>query len=433
MNENNWISRWSNEQIQAMLLEQYNTFWQQPLGIPRLQLKTMEKFIPLPHSVIISGLRRVGKSTLLAQLAHKLGKDTFYYINFEDERFIGFTVEDTNDLYQALVELFGERKNFILDEIQNIPGWERFVRRFTDMGFKFYLSGSNASLLSRELGTRLTGRYLSIELFPFSFVEYLQFIREEIPAFSQVTTVERARINSHLFSYLKKGGIPDALKYPELGIPRSLYHDILYRDIAARYKLDAVTALKELSFFLISNPTGMVSFNKLKTRLQLGSVNTVSSYIEYLENSWLIFTLNRFAFSVKRQQVSPKKIYVIDAGFVNEVGFSFSANTGKLLENLVFITLRRQNPEIFYYVSDNGYEIDFYLPGKHQLIQVAQQIDYESTREREIRAIMDAAKEIDVRSAIILCDKNEPPKEYGQLNIQIKAVTDWLVQQDISL
>ena len=193
---------------------------------------------------------------------------------------MGFQAEDANDLYQMLVETFGERKIFIMDEVQNIPGWEHFVRRFMEMGFKFYIAGSNASLLSRELGTRLTGRYVPIELFPFSFRETLKFRGDDIPNFQRMTTVEQARINSALNAYLVSGGIPDALKYPEFPLLRSLYDDVLYRYIATRYHLDAVTALKELAFFLISNPAGLVSFNKLKKQLRLGSVNTVSSYIE---------------------------------------------------------------------------------------------------------------------------------------------------------
>ncbi len=290
MNENNWKARWSTDQIRAMLLEQFESFWQRETGIERSKLKDVEQAVHLPHAVIVSGLRRVGKSTLLAQLAHRLGKDTFYYINFEDERFLSFQSEDTNDLYQILVEIFGERKIFILDEVQNIPGWEHFVRRFMEMGFKFFISGSNASLLSRELGTRLTGRYVPIELFPFSFREYLLFQREDLPDFQRMTTLGQARINRALSAYLVSGGIPDALKYPDLPLLRSLYDDVLYRDIATRYRLEAVTALKELGYFLISNPSGLISFNKLKERLRLGSVNTVSGYIEYMENSWLIFT-----------------------------------------------------------------------------------------------------------------------------------------------
>jgi predicted AAA+ superfamily ATPase len=137
MSEITWRSRLSTEQVRAMLLEQFHAFWQRDAGIEREKLADIEKAAGVPHAVIISGLRRVGKSTLLAQVAHRLGEDAFYYINFEDDRFLGFRAEDADDLYQMLVEVFGERKIFIIDEIQNIPGWEYFVRRFMDLGLKF--------------------------------------------------------------------------------------------------------------------------------------------------------------------------------------------------------------------------------------------------------------------------------------------------------
>ncbi len=184
MKENKWISRWSSDEIKAMLIEQHQFFWQRDTGIERVQLEELERAASLPHAVIISGLRRVGKSTLLAQLAHRLGRDSLYYVNFEDDRFLGFQAEDANDLYQALVELFGERNIFVIDEVQNVPGWEHFVRRLMDMEMKFYITGSNASLLSRELGTRLTGRYVPVELFPFSFIEFLHFRGYTIPELS---------------------------------------------------------------------------------------------------------------------------------------------------------------------------------------------------------------------------------------------------------
>jgi predicted AAA+ superfamily ATPase len=430
MNEIIWKSRWSNDQIRALLSEQFNSFWQKETGIERARLKDVEKAAALPHAVIISGLRRVGKSTLLAQVAHRLGKEGFYYINFEDDRFLGFQAEDANDLYQMLVEIFGERKTFIVDEIQNIPGWEHFVRRFMDLGFKFYISGSNASLLSRELGTRLTGRYVPVELFPFSFREYLQFRGEEVPNFRQMTMLEGARIHNALTAYLSGGGIPDALKYPELPLLRSLYDDVLYRDIATRYRLEAVAALKELAFFLISNPSGLVSFNKLKEQLRLGSVNTVSSYIDYMENSWLLFTLNVYAYSLKRQQVAPKKIYWIDTGMVNAVGFHFSPNTGKLLENLVFLTLRQQTRDIYYYVTQGGNEIDFYLPERRQLVQVTQRMDHPVTRERELRALAEAIREIPVESALILSDAAQDDVAVGGVAVKIQAISEWLVNNE---
>ena len=348
-----------------MLLEQFDAFWKHDTGIPRDRLAELEQAAGLPHAVIISGLRRVGKSTLLAQMAHKLGRDAFYYLNFEDDRFLGFQAEEANDLYQSLVELFGERKVFIVDEVQNVTGWEHFVRRFLDTGYKFYITGSNASLLSQELGTRLTGRYVPIELFPFSFREFLEFRGLPIPNLKRMTTANKGLLKSALDTYLQMGGIPDALKYPELPLLRTLYDDVLYRDIATRYHLEAVTALKELAFFLVSNPANLVSFNRLKNQFRLGSVNTIKSYIDYLENSWLVFSMNLYDFSVKRQQIALKKIFCIDGGLSNAVGFGFSANTGRLLENLVFLALRQQSAKgIYYYTTPGGNEVDFYLPEK---------------------------------------------------------------------
>ena len=427
MNEVTWRSRWSSEQVRAMLLEQFEAFWRRDPGIERETLAEIQKAAGVPHAVILSGLRRVGKSTLLAQLAHRLGVDAFYYVNFEDDRFLGFRAEDADDLYQLLVEVFGDRKIFLIDEIQNISGWEHFVRRWMDLGLKFYITGSNASLLSRELGTRLTGRYIPIELFPFSFREYLHFQEKPIPEPGRMTTVARAQLNAALTAYLQTGGIPDALKYPELPLLRTLYDDVLYRDIASRYRIEAVTALKELAFYLISNPSSPISFNKLKERLKLGSVNTISSYIGYMENSWLIFTLNLYDFSVKRQQIAPKKIYCMDTGLASSVGFSFSPNTGKLLENLVFLTLRRQTQAIYYFTTPAGYEVDFYLPEKKQLIQVAQHLENPATRERELRALEDALQVLDARSALILSDANEPGFTLRGIPVEIQSCAEWML------
>ena len=429
MSENPWISRWSKDQIKALLLEQFDSFWGKDVGIPRTRLAEVEKSASLPHAVIVSGLRRVGKSTLLLQMAHKLGKDAFYYINFEDDRFLGFEAQDANDLYQVLVELFGERKIFIVDEIQNVPGWERFIRRFMDMGFKFYITGSNASLLSRELGTRLTGRYVPIELFPFSFKEYLQFKGEALPDLKRMKTADTARLNSLMNEYLRVGGIPDAIKYPELPLLRTLYEDVLYRDIATRYRLDAVTALRELAYYLISNPSVTVSFNKLKEQFRLGSVNTIKSYVDYMQNSWLIFMLNVYDYSVKRRQIAPKKTYCIDTGISSAVGFGFSPNTGRLLENLVFLALRQKTSGIFYHLSPDGFEVDFYLPETRQLIQVTHSMENPSTRERELRALESAISTLKADSALILTSANEDGILVKGTRVDIRSTAEWLLEQ----
>lgn len=430
MNENSWMIRRPKDQIKALLIEQFQTFWRRDTGIERDQLTELERAAPLPHAVIISGLRRAGKSTLLAQLAHRLGEDKFYYVNFEDERFLGFAADDANDLYGLLAELFGERGIFVVDEIQNVPGWEHFVRRFMEMGLKFYITGSNASLLSRELGTRLTGRYVPLELFPFSFAEFLRFRDYPVPDLSRQTTVDAARLQGYLGEYLRLGGIPEPLKYPELPLARTLYDDVLYRDIAMRSHINDVRALKELAFYLMSNPSAAISFNKLKEQLRLGSVNTVKNYVEYLEQSWLIFTTNVYDFSVKRQQIAAKKVYGIDTGLVSAVGFSFSPNTGRLLENLAFLALRRRTREIYYYAAAGGNEVDFYLPESRALIQVSQSLAQPATREREVRALIVAMRGLGLDHGLILTDGNAASITENGLTIETRSLVEWLLQPE---
>jgi hypothetical protein len=427
MNANTWKARWTRDQIRALLLEQSQTFWQRDTGIERERLADLERAAPLPHAVIISGLRRAGKSTLLAQIAHRLGEDHFYYVNFEDERFLGFEAGDANDLYGLLIELFGERRVFIIDEIQNVPGWEHFVRRFLDMGLKFYITGSNASLLSRELGTHLTGRYVPVELFPFSFAEFLRFRGYAAPNLARLTTVDGARLRGQLDEYLRLGGIPESLKYPELPLARTLYDDVLYRDIATRHRVEEVRALKELAYYLINNPASLVSYNKLKDQLRLGSVNTVKNYIGYLEDSWLLFTTNVYDYSVRRQQVAPKKTYAIDTGLARSVGFSFSPNTGHLLENLVFLALRQRTRDVYYYASPTGLEVDFYLPEERQLVQVVQTLDQPETRQREVRALTAAMRSLGIGRGLILADGNAAPIVNGEFTIEVRSLAEWLL------
>lgn len=427
MKETIWQSKWSKEQIRATLREQFQSFWMRDTGVIRETLAELLNATELPHAVIISGLRRVGKSTLLAQLAHRLGEDAFYYLNFEDERFLGFQSDDANSIYQYLVEIYGQRTVFIVDEIQNVVGWEHFVRRFMDMGFKFYITGSNASLLSRELGTRLTGRYVPLELLPFSFGEFLSFKGYETPDLNRLTTTGQALLQRHLDEYLQQGGIPEPVKYPSLPLHRALYDDVLYRDIAVRYRIDDVRALKELAYSLISNPASLVSFNKLKEQLKLGSVNTVKNYIEYLEKGWLIFTVNVYDYSVRRQQIASKKTYAIDTGLINAVGFSFSPNRGRLLENLVFLALRRRGRDIYYFLPKYGYEVDFYLPDKGVLIQVSQNLHQRETKEREIRSLLAAMTALNLKESLILSEGRAESIQDAGRTIHLQPVAAWLL------
>ena len=414
--------------LKSLLIDQSEQFKRKEQGVRREKLDQIKKYRRSPHAVVISGLRRVGKSTLLAQIAREFyAPDNYYYVNFEDERFLKFKTDEFNLLYETLLELFGERRTFLLDEIQNIMGWEHFVRRMIDQGVKFYITGSNASLLSQELGTKLTGRYIPIELFPFSFAEFLAFKGQKVSNLNRLTTIQKIRLKRHLNEYMNTGGIPDALKYPKLDYHKTLYDDVIYRDVAVRYQIEQTKALKELAFYLISNISSLISFNKLKELLKLGSVNTVKNYIDYLQTSWLIFTLNKYAFSVKTQQIANKKIYAIDTGLIKSIAFSFSENRGKLLENLVFLALRKSTQEIYYYTTKNNLEVDFYLPKQKILIQVCQTMVEEETQTREVGALEEARKELNIDSAIILTE-DDGDITTNDIKIKVISIYEWLLR-----
>ncbi len=416
------------ERLSSVLREQYETFSNIDLGTPREILPEINAGLASPKIMVITGLRRVGKSTLLAQIAQTQLSDNFFFVNFEDKRLLSFTADQFDHLHEALIGLFGERKIFLFDEIQNVPEWERFVRRLHDQGYQFIITGSNSSLLGQELGTKLTGRSLRYELFPFSFTEYIMFHRVELPKTSTLTTSERGALLKHSREYLVNGGIPDALKYPQLDILKTLYDDVLYRDIAARYRIDNVKSLQELAFYLVSNPASEISFNKLKTNLKLGSVNTVKKYISYLENAWLFFTINKYAYSVKEQQIAAKKIYSIDTGMLNSVGFSFSKNIGKIMENLVFLQLRRHHQDIFYYKTNQNHEVDFYIPSQQLAIQVCQELSDEETRLRELRSLIELSeekKENNLLQIVTLADRETITIEGS--SIEVLPLYDWLL------
>ncbi|MDR2428263.1 MAG: ATP-binding protein [Candidatus Margulisbacteria bacterium] len=414
--------------LAAVLKEQYEAFTQRDSGMPREILADLADSVAAPQVLVITGLRRVGKSTLLAQIAARYLKDNFYFVSFEDERLLNFQVTDFDLLQETLISIFGERKTFLFDEIQNVPEWERFVRRLHDQGYKFIITGSNASLLSEELGTRLTGRSLRIELFPFSFREFLLFQNVKIPDSRPLTTRQRGLLRRQFDLYARSGGIPDALKFPELDIHKTMYSDVLYRDIAARYKLANARSLQELSFFLLANAANLVSFNKLKNLLRLGSVNTVKNYIAYLENSWLFFTVHKYAASIKEQQIAPKKVYSIDSGLARSVGFAFSENRGRMLENIVFLHLRRRQREIFYYKTAENYEVDFWLPADKILLQTASGVFQTQTREREVRALISAAQSLKrARKYILITENLNSVIRQSGLSIQVKPAYEWLL------
>jgi len=416
--------------LREIILEQEKNRQTVDLGIKRSALDIVLKQISLSHAVVISGIRRSGKSTLLNQIISNCYKKGVYYLNFEDERLVDFAVTDFNNLYETFLELYGERKVFFFDEIQNVPKWEIFVRRMQDKGCKFFITGSNASLLSKELGTKLTGRCVSIELYPFSFVEFLSFKGYKLQKNVLSYTAERAAIKKHFAEYLKHGGMPEYLKYKDPTLLKRVYEDILYRDIVARYDIKQVKVLRELGLYLLSNIGGLFSYNNLKKVLGVGSMNTIKSYADFLENSFLIFLINRFSYSLKQQFVANKKIYCIDNGLAESVAFQFSKNKGKFLENLVFLELKRRYPEIYYYKTANNLEVDFLVKSGRKdiaLIQVADNLDSEKTKQRETGALTRAMDELKLKSALILTEDSEEEIKLNGKAIIVQPIYKWLL------
>lgn len=339
------------------------------------------------HALILSGIRRCGKSTLLRQFVRHTFEDVFY-LNFEDVRLYGFEVKD----FVLLDEVIRDTglKVLYFDEIQVVEGWELFVRQKLDQKFQVIITGSNASLLSVELGTKLTGRHITKELFPFSFAEYLDF--------------RQAKANAKtLLEYLTYGGFPEYLKQKLPEILEFLINDILNRDIIVRYGLKDAGSIKKLCSYLLSNNGTLMVPSKLTSAIGVKSSTTVLSYFSYFENSYLIATIPKFNWSQKAQLLSPKKMYVIDPGLVQIGSTSFSRNMGHLLESVVFWHLRRKTKEIYYF-NDNNSECDFVVRLKDkttQLIQVCWELTPENL-EREINGLTDAMRFFNTKNALVV-------------------------------
>lgn len=390
------------------------------------------------YALILSGVRRCGKSTLLHQLLKKLPH--FYYLNFEDTRLEGFQVEDFEKLDEIFNEEYGESEYYLFDEIQNIDRWEIFVRSKLDIGKKFIITGSNAFLLSKELGTRLTGRHLNIELFPFSFKEFLSMRKEQANADS-------------FYEYLKNGGFPGYLDYKEQDesndllkkhpagiyllnyykkqeVLRELLMDIVERDIIVRYKIRDSKIIKTLAIYLITNVGKEFSYNNLKKMLNLGSVSTAISFVSYLEDSYLIFTVPKFDYSLKKQIVNPKKVYSIDNGLSISNSVTFSSDQGRMLENTVFLGLRRKYKEIFYFKGKG--ECDFLIKNQNK-IKMAIQVCYdlnEENKDREINGLLEALKEFNLKSGLILTFNQEDKFKVEGKSIIVKPAWKWLIEKD---
>ena len=366
---------------------------------------------PLPSFArIITGVRRCGKSTVVQM---NFLKKSAFYLNFEDTSLYGFDTKDFEILNEA-IEKFSEKnscKYLCFDEIQSVNGWEIFVHRKLEENYLVIVTGSNASLLSWELGTRLTGRHLDYEMFPFSFQEFC--------------VLKKLKVNTNSFSkYLTQGGFPEAIKNESDEILQRLFDDILTRDIAVRHSIRDVRTLKILSLYLASNCGNLISGSKLSAQLGIKTNVTILEYLSYLEQCYLFFFVPKFNYSAKAQSVNPKKVYCIDTGMIQSVTLSSNADAGRMLENAVFIELRRRTKNIWYY-SESSFECDF-LYGHDSVPENAVQVCYELTsenREREVRGLVETCRKFPgVKPLIVTFNQKDKISYDGMIIEAIPAV-----------
>lgn len=391
-----------------------------------LERTVPDELLKTKKIVAITGIRRSGKSTLLWLISRKI--NTFYYLNFEDERLLNFSAENFNDLLEIYFELFGEQKIMLFDEIQNIPGWEKFVRRLFDEGYKIFITGSNSKLLSSEMATALTGRHIKYELYPLSFKEYLLFNHFTCRDNYHYATKEKSKIKKYLTEYIEYGGFPEIIKSKSKTELSQLYQDIIIKDLIVRFGIKETHSFRELAMYLVSNITSYISYNNLAKTLHISSVTTVKNFISYFEEAYIMFSVSLFDYSYKKQIINNKKIYVIDTGIYNAISLKFSANTGAIFENIVFIELKRRNKEVYYYYGIA--ECDFLIREEtkiRQAIQVCSDISKVKTYEREIKGLCEACNQFNLKEGTLITYDLEKSIKHEGVRINMLPLWKWLL------
>lgn len=388
-----------------------------------------DEWLKTSEILIISGIRRCGKSVLMQQIRDRLVEKDFFF-NFDDERLANFKLDDFQKLQECFVELFGEQHTYYFDEIQNIEGWERFVRRLYNAGNKIVITGSNARMLSRELGTHLTGRYIQVEIYPFSFQEYLAMNEIPVNAKTLYTTTGRATMVKSFVKYMECGGFPKFLQDGSVSYLTSLYESIIYRDILTRNGLTNEKEMQELMFYLASNATKRVTYSSLGKVVGIQHPDTIKNYLEYIQQTYLISQLFRYDPSVKKQMMSPKKIYFVDNAIIKRIGFNATENNGVFLENLVFIELKRRGWDVYYYADKK--ECDFIVrKGLHisDAYQVTLKMDSPQTREREIAGVREAMQAYSLSKGYILTFEGKETINFDDGTIvEVVPVWEWILQ-----
>lgn len=378
--------------------------------------------IPLDSKKIISliGVRRSGKSSILFDLIKKLEqtilKENILYINFEDDRLFSLKLEQLDDLLESYYELYPSKREekiyLFFDEIQAVPNWEIYIRRIYDtLNVQVFITGSSAKLLSSEIATSLRGRTITYEVFPFSFKEYLKYKNISVNLHSSKSI---SFIKNAFESYIINGGFAETIDEDEI-ILRKILSDylelIVYKDIVDRYNVTNRSLLKTLNKYCFTNISTLISFTKLYNELKSQgyklSKDTLFNYVSYLEDAYTLFTVPIYKNSIKEENRNPKKIYAIDNGFKKIYDYSFDKDMSKLYENIVFLHLRKSTKNIYYFKQSQ--EVDFYVKTyeKELLINVSVNISDKSTKQREIKGLIEAMNYFNLEVSYLITKEEE--------------------------
>lgn len=426
------------------ILQDWN-FWRKELdsGVERGEyLSRVKKFLGTSQVLTIVGPRRAGKSFLMRQVAKGLvagglEKSNILIVNFEDPRWMDLGSRHLQQIYETYLEFLAPQGTpyLFLDEVQEVEGWEKWVRAMHELRkAKILVSGSNAKLLSRELGTLLTGRHLDVTVFPLSFREFLAFNRVALK--DPLDAIQRqVEVKGLLRRYMEFGSFPEvSLSDQKKEILLTYFEDLVNKDLLRRFKIRKQQELKALVKFYLSNASCLVSFHSAGKFLKISS-DTVDKFSGYLEQVYLVFFLKRFSFTVKEQEKSPRKVYTMDTGLSNAVGFRFPENMGRPAENLVFLHLRRRQAfdptlELYYWKDIHHREVDFVLkqgPKVQELIQVCWDLSDARTKDREIRSLEKGMNEFKQETALILTEEYEAQEKFKRKRLRFTPLWKWLL------
>ncbi len=377
---------------------------------------------------LITGPRRVGKST---QALLMLRDRNFAYLNFDSQQLLD--AWDADLVMRMLDDVYPGYEYLLLDEVQNLDAWDLWVSELYRLGKNLVITGSNAKMLSSEMATALTGKYLKVEMLPFSLEEFFDWNKLDL---SKLNPEQQADASALMDDYLRNGGYPEVVASRQLTRTYldTLFDSIVWKDVAKRHSVRNVTDLNDLAMYLVSNFCNPVSANELTEELGFSSVNTTKKFMDYLHEPYLFYYLPRYNNKLKLMKKAPRKVYVVDNGFVVAKAFSLSDNLGRLLENQVFVELLRQGYDtdktMFYYRSRNDKEVDFVLrKGTHieQLVQVCYDMSSPKTEKREVDSLTECAAELNCSNLVIVTNDEERIIEKDGYRIEVVSVAKWSV------